>query len=165
MTNKSNKSNYIEPLSLVISMVMVTLIGYFMGGVFGAFVGFVLSIVFFGLPLAFWYSAKIGPPIGFRITVDEEFPYFVYFIEMWVNRDSNYWSSNESVVVKQIRAEIAGTPLNCDVRPRLPFIIKRDSPNVYFTVVCREIPTSITIETNENKYYEPLACVNCALTG
>jgi hypothetical protein len=158
------KGDYVEPLSLVVSIVVLTLIGYFIGGAFGAIVGFALSMVFFGIPLAFWYAEKMRPPISFRITVDEEFPYFVYFIEVWTNRDSDYWSSNESVVIRQIRAEIADTPLDCDVRPRLPFIIKRDSPNIYFTVVCREIPTSITIETNENEYYEPLGCVNCALT-
>ena len=150
-------------LSLVMGIVIMTLLGYFIGGLLGAFVGFIASMVFFGTPLALWYNEKVGPPIAFRITVDNEFPYFVYFIEVWVKWESNYWSSNESVIIKQIRAEIADTPLDCEVTPRLPFAIKRDTSGVYFTVVCREIPTSITIETNENEYYKSLACVNCAL--
>ena len=157
--------DYYVPLSLVVGIAMLTLIGYFLGGFFWAFIGFMLSMLFFGAPLVLWYNEKVGPPIDFRITVDNEFPYFVYFIEVWVKWESDYWSRNESVIIKRIRAEMADTPLDCDVTPRLPFAIKRDTSGVYFTVVCREIPTSITIETNENEYYKSLACVNCALWG
>ena len=157
--------DYDIPLSLVVGIAMLTLIGYFLGGLFWAFVDFMLSMLFFGVPLVLWYNEKVGPPIDFRITVDNEFPYFVYFIEVWVKWESDYWSRNESVIIKQIHAEMADTPLDCNVTPRLPFAIKRDTSGVYFTVVCREIPTSITIETNENEYYEPLGCVNCALWG
>ena len=159
-------SDYIVPLGFVVGTTILTLVGYFLGGLVWAFVSFVLSMVFFGIPLALWFNEKVGPPIDFHITAENKFPYFVYFIEVWVKWESDYWKNNESVIIKQIRAEIADTPLDCDVKPQLPFAIKRDTGSgVYFAVVCREIPTSITIETNENEYYEPLGCVNCALQG